>query len=95
MTLPMRNQKHYCRHCRKEFVLTVGFTEPQHLRAYKHVQEHHPTQALPPIQCSKYCSEREQPEEQRSGVKLYGPGRRVISPIITYDKLFPEGDDHT
>lgn len=92
----MRQQKHYCRHCLVEFVYRHS-QFPVHDRMYTHVDAVHPDQSPMSDRCSKYCSEREQPEEKRAGAKLYGPGRQKVTSLIkTFEELFPaEEDDHT
>ena len=93
----MRNHsRHYCRHCEEVFEPTSGSHPSAHRFANVHLIVAH--DLAPTIQCNKYCLMAEQPEEEKAGRRLYGPGVQPPEkpPIMTYTTLFPEEeDDHS
>ena len=94
--LPHRLQGHYCRTCGDYFAATDTNNASPHAQVWQHMfREHRDTSLKEYYSCSRYCKEREQPEEIMRGRRLYGFQIAKPSPEEQtqakeqLDKLFP------
>jgi len=97
--LAFRNQPHYCRECGKHFSLESdeGLRPlAPHSAVWMHQLYGHPDESVIFEKCSRYCTQREQPEEQSSGRRLYGknvppvPQAAWAASKAKLDSMFPE-----
>jgi hypothetical protein len=89
--IPSKHTQHYCRECTFVVPTTIGRKTSAHIEMYLHIFGKHLVSEMS-LFCGRSCSTREQPEEQKRGVKLYGPGSARTTPLLTYETLEPEDD---
>lgn len=88
---PQNEAIHYCRVCGETFETTAR--ESAHRSALLHVIREHDRE-MRFKRCDRYCQLRAQPEEQRLGRRLYGPGVTPPKPLLRAEQLLGETDDH-
>jgi len=95
--LPYHEQPHYCRECGEMFdqeLKRIGYPAA-HAAVWRHIFREHRALSAGYTHCSRYCTQRAQPEEISRGRRIYGKGLQGghTSPedlIQPYEKLFPE-----
>lgn len=96
------NTVHYCRFCKKKFSTKDGVTAHTRVRRHQRTEnrtlrlagqygEHYYIRPVE-LKCDKDCHLKQQPEELRTGYRLYGEHlkKRTVTPILKYEEAFPD-----
>lgn len=70
--IPHRYQQHWCRTCGQSFPEKDENGASPHALVWVHRIREHEESMEQYVSCSRYCDNRAQSEEQRSGKRLYG-----------------------